>query len=100
MAAERPFVEALLRHPGVRLRIAHDEGGRGVGFSTVLPVSRDSVELLASWPSRAPLIRAYWSPEELAALPATAETSNIYYLLEVATTDWQPEAVQAALLRD
>jgi hypothetical protein len=100
LEAERPFLEALLRHPTLRLCIARDRDGEAVGVSAVLPVYRDTAEFLTSCPVRGPLIQAYWSPEELAALPATAEGSNIFYLVLLAHTEWKPEAVRAVLLRN
>jgi energy-coupling factor transporter ATP-binding protein EcfA2 len=99
-SVERRFVKNLLRYPSLRAYIARGDDGQAVGFTAALPIYRESADFLAAWPTRGPLVDALWSPDERAALPDTAESSNIYYLLQLATTDWKPEAVQAPLLRN
>jgi hypothetical protein len=90
----------ILRYPGTRLRVARDRDGLAIGFCTVLPVCQDSLGLVVDHPILAPLVRAYWRPDQLAMLPATPESTNVYYLLQYAYTDVERDAVRAALLCD
>ena len=94
------FLETILRHPGTRVRVVRDRDAHLVGFSTVLPVCQETVLLLDLHEGLAPFVHAYWTPEELKALPATPEATNIFFLLHLAEGDVLPEAVAAALIRD
>jgi DNA-directed RNA polymerase specialized sigma24 family protein len=96
---DRAWIERLLRHPAVRLRVARDHRGTAIGFDTTIPIFRGSVELLQQHPLFAILLRAYFGPR-LADLPERAEDSRFHYLLQAAYTDALPEATEAALLRD
>lgn len=95
--AEGPLFRALLRHPATRLRVARDRHGGAVGFSTVLPVYRGSLEHLAAWPGRTRLLEAYLTSRALERLPAAADDADVYCLLQVATAG---RDAMAALLRD
>lgn len=103
-AAHMVDMAAFLRSPGARLRVARDRTGQAVGFSLILPVAQESLAPLIEHPVLGPLIRAYWSPAERAALPATAESSTIFYLVQVVFTIGQsevtPEAINSAVIRD
>ncbi len=96
---DREWIERLVRHPAVRLRVARDHGGRAIGFDTTIPIFAGSAELLQSHPLFAKLLRAYFGPR-LSTLPEEAEASTFHYLLHVAYTDALPAATEAALLRD
>jgi energy-coupling factor transporter ATP-binding protein EcfA2 len=94
------FLEAILRYPGTRLRVAHNRDGRTLGFSTVLPVCRETVPLLDFHSAFAPLVHAYWSPADLAALPASSDDATIFFLLHLVYAGEMSGAIRAALLRD
>jgi hypothetical protein len=96
---DREWIERLVRHPAVRLRVARDHEGRAMGFDTTIPIFAGSVELLQSHPLFAKLLRAYFG-QRLRTLPDAAEASKFHYLLHVASTDAFPGATEAALLRD
>ncbi len=71
-----------------------------MGTSITVPVCRDTLPLLINDPLCAPLLRALWTPEQLAALSATVDESEVYYAIALAYTSWNPEATRAALMRD
>jgi DNA-directed RNA polymerase specialized sigma24 family protein len=96
---DREWIERLLVHPAVRLRVARDHDGTAIGFDTTIPIFRGSVELLQQHPMFAITLRAYFGPR-LPDLPERAEDSRYHYLLQAAYTDALPEATEAALLRD
>jgi hypothetical protein len=97
---EGDFFEAILRYPGTRLRVARDRDGRTHGFSTVLPVCQETILLLDQHPAYAPLVHAFWSPGDLAALPPSSDGATAFYLLHVVFAGEMPGAIRAALLRD
>lgn len=97
---EGDFFEGILRYPGTRLRVARDRDGRILGFSTVLPVCQETIPLLDRHPAYAPLVHAFWSPGDLAALPPSSDRANAFYLLHVVFAGEMPGAIRAALLRD
>jgi hypothetical protein len=96
---DREWIERLLAHPAVRLRVARDQRGAAIGFDTSIPVYAGSVDLLGSHPVFAILLRSYFG-RGIAGLPERAEDSRFLYLLQAAYTDAHPEATEAVLLRD
>jgi hypothetical protein len=99
-AADAALLDALLRWPGTRLRLARDRDGRVLGFSAAVPLCQESVPLLARHPAHAPLLGARWGPPESAALPATAAEATAFYFARVVEGREAPAAVRAVLLRD
>ncbi len=95
--------EALRRtlgHPGTQLRVARDRGGGVVGFSTVVPVCRDSLHVLRQLPASAELLEAFLSRRPLAELPVTARAGGAYFIHHLVAVGDQPGAARGALLRD
>jgi len=99
-AEDAEFLEAALRYAGARHRIARDRAGVAKGFSTVVPVCRETIPLLDLHSGFAPLLHAYWKPKELAGLPLTAEKSSIFYVVYLVHAREGAGAARAALLRD
>jgi DNA-directed RNA polymerase specialized sigma24 family protein len=66
----------------------------------VVPVCRESVALLGESPHLGLALRRYFRPADLATLPPTAQTTHIFYLMDIVYSDVSREAVAAALLRD
>jgi hypothetical protein len=99
-AGDEAFLEAILRYPASRVRIAREEGGRVMGFSTVLPVSRESLPILELDEAAAPLVRAYCSARPPARLPAIAADATAHYLCHVIHATDTSGPVRAALLRN
>ncbi|HEX2036214.1 MAG TPA: response regulator [Chloroflexota bacterium] len=100
-AADEALLDALLQYSDTRIRVARDRDGQAVGLSLVLPLGRESAELLQRHPAHAPLLEASWSPMELDAPPAPAQAATVFYLLDiVAHDDASLRVVRAALLRD
>jgi hypothetical protein len=94
------FLAMILQCPATRLRVARGREGKIIGFSTVLPVCRETIPLLDAHPAYAPLLHASWGPAKLPALPVGPDTSNIFYLLHMWHAGEMAGAVRAALLRD
>jgi hypothetical protein len=99
-AEDDDFFEAILLHPGTRLRVARERDGRTLGFSTVLPVCQETISLLELHPAYAPLVHAYCSPASVAALPESPNDATIFYLLHLVYAGAIPGAIRSALLRD
>jgi energy-coupling factor transporter ATP-binding protein EcfA2 len=97
-ALDRAFMEEHLAYPGTRLRIARDRDGRAIGFSTMVPVCRESVPILLRHPAHAPAVRALWP--DPAQLPATADESRVFFVVRIQETAEQARAVWAALQRE
>jgi hypothetical protein len=94
------FLSAVLQYPGTRLRVARDQDGTILGFSTILPVCRETITLLDLHPAYAPLVHAYWTPAELAALPYSPDSTSASYLLHLVHGRDRPGGARAALLRE
>src|SRR5207302_2010230 len=86
--------------PSSRIRVARDEAGRVVGFSTVLPVCRESLQILELNPGIAALLRTQQLHPGMATLAATAEATNCFNLCHVVQSKESTGHVRAALLRD
>ena len=97
---DRDFLDAILRYPSSRIRVARDEAGHVVGFSTVLPVCRESLQILELNPGIAALLRTQQRHPGMATLAATAEATNCFNLCHVVQSKESTGHVRAALLRD
>jgi hypothetical protein len=97
---EAQFLDAVVRYPGTRLRTAWERTGRLVGFSTVLPVCRESFELLDGHPAYSPLLHSFVGQAGPAALATAAEGTNLFYSLHLVSAEEGAAVVRAALLRD
>ncbi len=93
------WLERLLGHDDVRLRVARDQRARAIGFHATIPISAGSVELLQAHPVYAVLLRAYFG-KRLDHVPAEAGDSPFHVLVQAAYGTVLPEATDAALLRD
>jgi hypothetical protein len=98
--ASLALTRALLRYAGLRLRIARGLDGQAIGYSMVVRVCRESVALLSDSPHLGAVLRRHFRAADLATLPPTAETTHIFYLMDIVYCDVSREAVAAALLRD
>ena len=90
---------ALLEHAGTDVRILRDADGVASAFCLVVPVSGETMPLLP--PAGVELMRAYWSEDDLAALPRCSADSTAYLVSRVVgppAAEGGPEA--AALARD
>jgi hypothetical protein len=94
------FHAELLRSPATRLRMVRDGDGRALGFNTGMAICRESLPILERHPALAPVLHAYWSPADLAALPRTADEATAFYFVVPGHLDVTPQAVNAAVLRD
>jgi hypothetical protein len=94
------FFETVIRHPAAWRRVARDHDGQLVGFALHMPVYRDSLPLFEQHPGLRPLLDYYFTPRELAALPADPSDAQIWWLSSVAYSDVDITAARAAIMRD
>jgi hypothetical protein len=98
--SDNRFIAEAVTHPAARVRIARDPDGRGLGYSVLLPVSRETLGLLERNPTRLSFIRALWGEQPRLPLPERAESSRIFFIINLATGDVRTETTRAALVRD
>jgi hypothetical protein len=98
--SDNRFIADVASQPAARVRIARDSDGQGLGYSVLLPVSRETLGLLERNPTRLTFIRALWGDEPRLPLPDRAADSRIFFIVNLATGDVRPEATRAALIRD
>ena len=96
----KPWFMAVLAHPDLRLRIARDRFGEALGLSAALPITASAYALVAPDPLVGPVLRAYFDPRDVAALPARAEDARVVLLLPLAHRETRRGAVLSALLRE
>jgi DNA-binding CsgD family transcriptional regulator len=96
---DREFLGELLRYPAARVCVARVRDGQPLGFSTAVPVWRESLALLNRHPAFGQLVRAWWGSADLAALPATLATSDILFFVHMAHSTELVHAVRSGLLR-
>lgn len=92
--------EAAARLPGARGRIARDRDGEAVGYSMVLPVTRDLLTTVYRVGPFDQLIRTYLTPDQVDALPTEPERATMFAIGNLAFTARLAEPTRAALLRD
>jgi hypothetical protein len=90
--ASLALTRALLRYAGLRLRIARGLDGQAIGYSMVVRVCRESVALLSDSPHLGAVLRRQFRAADLATLPPTAETTHIFYLMDIVYCDVSREA--------
>ena len=93
-------MERLIRAPGARLRVVRDRTGRVQGFNLMIPVWKDTYPILAEEPTLGTLMHVYFTDEQRNELPARAEDSNMYYIVQAATLPDAPAAAQGLVLRE
>jgi hypothetical protein len=93
------LLEGALAYEGTRVRVARSNG-RVLGFSFAIPVCQTSLPFLRQDRAFMRLIEAYSTGSRHLVLPATAQTTNIFYLSHAVHSTESPAAVRAALLRD
>jgi hypothetical protein len=99
-ASDNQFIADVVSQPAARVRIARDADGRGLGYSVLLPVSRETLGLLERNPTRITFIRALWGEQPRLPLPDRAADSRIFFIINLATGDVRTDATRAALIRD
>ena len=99
-AVEAEELARILAYPGTRLRLCRDRRDHLRGFSAIVPVCRQSVDLLRGLRVTAPILDAAWRRADLAALPASAEASRAWFVHHIAETPERAEEARAALVVD
>ena len=94
------LLDRALRHEATRVRVARRPDGAAVGFSTVLPLCRESIGFLREHPIHACLVDRFLAYARSGSVPACAEGASAHYLLHVIVTERETGAARSALLRD
>jgi hypothetical protein len=94
------WLAAELRERGSWFRVVRGRDGQMHGFTLFVPVCQESLPRLVDHPFVGPLVRTYWSPEERASLPATPESTHIYWGGVLMTGAGAPKAAEATLHRE
>lgn len=97
---EKAWVERFLRLPGLRLRVFRDAEGEVTGFSTIMPVYKESAAFLESHSYRGAVVTAYLRAHPEAELEEEAKKARTSYLFQLSVGGREPEASYAAILRD
>lgn len=98
-AADLETLYATLAYRGTRTRVARDRDNRIVGFSTAMPMCRESVSAARRHPGLRAIIDAYM--QRLGSrLPDQPEDSNTYFFYNLAHTQEDERVTQQALIRD
>jgi hypothetical protein len=96
---EHDMVQGILQLPATRTRVARDSDGRAVGFSTALPIARETLAEAKRHPGVRPAVEALVARVG-AQMSETAAESNTYFFLNLAHSASDPIATQQALIRD
>lgn len=94
------FVGSLLRSPAARVTMARERDGRLSAYAFVLPVTRQTIDLLPSGGALRRMIEATCSPAELANLSEEAEDATIFILSTIVHSAEVSGEANAALVRD
>jgi hypothetical protein len=94
------FVGSLLAHPAARVTMVRERDARLTGYAFVLPISRQTLDLLPSGGALRRLVEATCSATEIADLPDDFEDATLFIFSTIVhSADHTPEA-SAALVRD
>jgi len=93
-------MERLIRAPGGRLRVVRDRTGKVQGFNLMIPVWKDTYQILADEPTLGTLMQVYFTEEMRENLPGRPEDSDMYYTIQAATLPDAPPAAQGLVLRE
>ncbi len=96
----RSFFSRLLAHPDLRLRVARGTEGGALGFSAVMPMTASAYKLLCPDPVFGPVVREYFSLDEVAALPVRPEDARVIHVLHLASQAARRGEVISALLQE
>jgi hypothetical protein len=94
------FVGALLAHPAVRVTMVRERDAGLTGYAFVLPISRQTIDLLPAGGALRRLVEATCSATEIAALPDDVEDASVSIFSTIVHTAEQSPEASAALVRD
>lgn len=100
LETERIWLDRFLRVPDLRLRVFRDAEGEVTGFSTIVPVHQETVDLLQSHPYRGAVVGAFLRAHPEVRLPEPGGHPRISYLFQLSMGDREPQATYAEILRD
>ena len=94
------FVESLLRHPTSPVTMARERDGRVTGYAFVLPICRQTMDLLPAGGALRRLVERTSSAAEIASLPDDCEDASIYIFSTIAHSAELSREATAALVQD
>ena len=94
------FVGSLLNHPAARVTMARERDGRSTAYGFVLPICRQTMDLLPPSGALRRLVERTSSAAEIANLPDDCEDSSIYIFSTIAHTAELGREATAALVQD
>ena len=94
------FVGSLLSHPAVRVTLARDRDGRMTAYGFVLPICRQTMDLLPRSGALRRLVERTSSAAEIADLPADCEDATTFFFSTIAHSAELTREVTAALVQE
>ena len=94
------FVESLLTHPAVRLTMSRERDGRVTAYAFVLPLCRETMDLLPRGGALRRLVERTSSADETAELPEDCEDATVFIFSTIVHIAEHSREANAALVRD
>ena len=94
------FVGSLLSHPATRVTLARDRDGSPTAYGFVLPICRQTMDLLPGGGALRRLVERTSSAAEIANLPADCEDATTFFFSTIAHSGELTREVTAALVQD
>lgn len=94
------FVESLLTHPAARVTMVRERDAEPIGYAFVLPISRETLDLLPSGGALRRLLEATCSATEIADLPDDFEDATVFFFSTIVHSAELSREANAALVRD
>ena len=94
------FVESLLTHPAVRLTMSRERDDRVTAYAFVLPLCRETMDLLPRGGALRRLIERTSSAQETADLPDDCEDATMFIFSTIVHLAEHSREANAALVRD
>jgi hypothetical protein len=94
------FVGSLLSHPAVHVTMARERDGRLTAYAFVLPICRETMDLLPAGGALRRLVERTSSAAEIANLPDDCEDASMYIFSTIAHSAELSREATAALVQD
>ena len=94
------FVESLLTHPAVRLTMSRERDDRVTAYAFVLPLCRETMDLLPRGGALRRLVERTSSAQEIADLPDDCEDATVFIFSTIVHVAQHSREANAALVRD
>ena len=94
------FIGSLLSHPAARVTMARDRDGRFTAYGFVLPICRQTMDLLPGGGALRRLVERTSSAAEIANLPDDCQDASLYIFSTIARSTELSREATAALVQD